>query len=337
MARNQNDYLKDLLANEGDDPDAVRTERGRGTTLLGRETALNRVASGEVSHVTQLRLDPVRVRVWSGNPRFHHLLNEENCRDLIDAIIAEGGQKVAAIVRKVENNADYDYEVVAGARRHFAISWLRKNSYPEMKFLAQVAHLDDEAAFRLADIENRARKDVSDFERAKNYANALKTHYDGHLTRMAERLRLSKGWLSKVVRVAQLPFPILKAFGASADIKLKPAYSLLLIMEDKQKAEAVRAEAALLEAEQNVHRRDKTPLIPASEVFRRLTQSAEAIAKASKTPVSDEDSASIVVVQRVGARGVTVRIKRKSGLTNRAIGKMVAEALDKIEGRNPPE
>lgn len=42
-----------------------------------------------------------------------------------------------------------------------------------MKLLAQVADLDDEAAFRLADIENRARKDVSDIERARNYAAAL--------------------------------------------------------------------------------------------------------------------------------------------------------------------
>jgi ParB family chromosome partitioning protein len=42
-----------------------------------------------------------------------------------------------------------------------------------MQFVAQVAQLDDEAAFRLADLENRARKDLSDLERARNYAEAL--------------------------------------------------------------------------------------------------------------------------------------------------------------------
>src|SRR3546814_19921862 len=78
---------------------------------------------------------------------------------------------------------DHDYEVIAGTRRHWSISWLRANSYSDMMFVAQVAQLDDEAAFRLADLENRARKDVSDLERARNYADALKAHYGSHLPR----------------------------------------------------------------------------------------------------------------------------------------------------------
>jgi ParB family chromosome partitioning protein len=160
----------------------------RGTTLLNRESALARVASGEVRQVTQLLLDPARVRVWAGNARSYAHLSEESCRELIDSIIAEGGQKVPAVVRRLEGDPAYDYEVIAGTRRHWSIAWLRANSYPQFQFLAQVAQLDDEAAFRLADLENRARKDVSDLERARNYALALKDHYGNHLTRMAERL-----------------------------------------------------------------------------------------------------------------------------------------------------
>jgi ParB family chromosome partitioning protein len=65
---------------------------------------------------------------------------------------------VPAVVRRVEGDPDHDYEVIAGTRRHWSIRWLRANSYPDMMFVAQVAQLDDEAAFRLADIENaRAR------------------------------------------------------------------------------------------------------------------------------------------------------------------------------------
>jgi ParB family chromosome partitioning protein len=96
------------------------------------------------------------------------------------------------VVRRVEGDPDHEFEVIAGTRRHFAISWLRARSYPDMMFVAQVADLDDEATFRLANIENRARKDVSDLERARNYAAALARHYDGHHTRMAERLKLSQ-------------------------------------------------------------------------------------------------------------------------------------------------
>ncbi|MBT3726031.1 MAG: ParB N-terminal domain-containing protein [Gammaproteobacteria bacterium] len=30
-----------------------------------------------------------------------------------------------ALVRKVENDPNFEYEVIYGARRHWAISWLR--------------------------------------------------------------------------------------------------------------------------------------------------------------------------------------------------------------------
>jgi ParB family transcriptional regulator, chromosome partitioning protein len=91
---------------------------------------------------------------------------------------------VPAVVRRVEGDPLHDYEVIAGTRRHWWISWLRANNYPDMVFLAQVQVLDDESAFRLADLENRARKDVSDLERARNYANALENHYGSSQRRM---------------------------------------------------------------------------------------------------------------------------------------------------------
>ena len=145
------------------------------------------------------------MRVWAGNARNQARLSEAAVQDLIDSILAEGGQKVPVVVRHVTGDPAHDYEVIAGTRRHFAIRWLRANNYPEMKLLAQVADLDDEAAFRLADIENRARKDVSDIERARNYAAALESHYGGKAVRMAERLKLSKGWLSKMLKAASDP------------------------------------------------------------------------------------------------------------------------------------
>ena len=116
-------------------------ERLRGTTLLGRESALARVASGEVRQVTQLLLDPSRVRIWPGHARSYAHLSEESCRELIDSLIAEGGQKVPAVVRRVEGDPDHDYEVIAGTRRHWSISWLRAHSYPDMVFVAQDAVL----------------------------------------------------------------------------------------------------------------------------------------------------------------------------------------------------
>jgi ParB family chromosome partitioning protein len=184
MARKQSDYLASLLSEasiegraddaEGSSPparpdntEAERPVARAGMSLLRRESALARAANGEVRQVTQLLLDPARVRVWAGNARVQTQLSEANCRDLIDSIVAEGGQKFPSVVRRVEDDPAHDFELVAGTRRHFAISWLRANSYPDLKLLAQVAYLDDESAFRLADIENRARGDISDIERAQ--------------------------------------------------------------------------------------------------------------------------------------------------------------------------
>lgn len=102
--------------------------RDHGSRLRVEMTTLARLASGEVRQVTQLLLDPARVRVWSGNARSYADLSEASCRELIDSITAEGGQKVPAVVRRVEGDPAHDYEVIAGTRRHCSISWLRADA-----------------------------------------------------------------------------------------------------------------------------------------------------------------------------------------------------------------
>jgi ParB family chromosome partitioning protein len=341
MARKQSDYLAALLAddygdnsatNAADAPSPAPASTLRGTTLLGRESALARVASGEVRQVTQLLLDPARVRVWPGNARSYIHLSEESCRELIDAIIAEGGQKVPAVVRRVEGDPVHDYEVIAGTRRHWAIRWLRAHSWPEMQFVAQVANLDDEAAFRLADIENRARKDVSDLERARNYAAALKDHYGNHMTRMAERLRLSKGWLSKMLKVAALPDAVIAAFASPAEVQLKPAYALAQALDDEEAAKAITSAAALLAKKQAERRAEGSPTLPAAEVLKRLLAAPSADAESVERPYyASSIGRPAVTVQSTNRQGVTLRLHSGSGVGLEEIVKLVREALMDLE------
>src|ERR1700744_6506711 len=180
----QKHYLDKLLDPAGDSEQEERENVDRppvalASPLLSRANSLERIASGELKQVPHVRLDPKRCRIWRGNARNYAALNHDRCRDLIDSMIAEGGQKVPALVRKLKNDPDHDYEVIYGTRRHWTISWLRANNYPDFVFLAEVRDLDDEAAFRLADLENRGRQDVTEIERAKNYAPALALHYAG--------------------------------------------------------------------------------------------------------------------------------------------------------------
>jgi len=354
MARKQSDYLSGLLGDEPQPaadapvetaaPDGARAplpeprvtvigrHRPAAAALLGRETALARMASGEVKQVTQLLLDPARVRIWPGNARVYAHLSEEGCRELIDSILAEGGQKVPAVVRRVEGDAAHDYEVIAGTRRHFAISWLRAHNYPDMMFLAQVAQLDDESAFRLADLENRARKDVSDLERARNYAAALGDHYGGHLTRMAERLKLSKGWLSKMVKVATIPDAVIAAFASPDEIALGPAYLLAQAL-DGPGARPIKAAASRIESEQTDRRRAGRPSLPAADVMRMLMAAPDGGDKDRPALFSwlsklGRPGLSVLSANR---KGVTIRLHAGSGASPADLADALREALRDLE------
>ena len=348
MAKKQKDYLTSLLAEAATEGDAsasneqadlsaaARQERSRRNSLLGRQSALARVASGEVRQVTQIELDPARVRPWVGNARSYSHLSEQNCRDLIDAIIAEGGQKVPAVVRRTADDPEFEYEVIAGTRRHWSISWLRGNSYPEMKFLAQVADLDDEAAFRLADIENRARKDVSDLERARNYAAALKTHYGNHQSRMAERLKLSQSWLSKMIKVAAIPDAIIAAFASPADVQLKPAYPLAQAINDPKKAPAIQKAAKALAVEQAALRKAGKASQSAQDVIRQLLAAAQKPAERRELILMGAYERPAVSLQRTSRQGVTLRLHAGHGLSDEEllakVGSLLATLADEGGG-----
>lgn len=343
MARKQSDYLAALLADDAAATDEapsptpareVPSERARATTLLGRESALARVASGEVRQITQLLLDPARVRIWPGNARTYAHLSEENCRELIDSIIAEGGQKVPAIVRRIEGDPEHEFEVIAGTRRHWSISWLRSHSYPDMQFVAQVAQLDDEAAFRLADLENRARADVSDLERARNYLDALKAHYGNHQTRMAERLKLSKGWLSKMLKVATIPDAVIAAFASPADVQLKPAYALAQALDDKDTAKAVTAMARQVTKEQAARHEAGNLPYPAADVLRRLLDAPKMLSGEERPEpyrYATKYGRTALTVQSANRQGVTIRLHAGSGADTDELVTALRDALAHLE------
>lgn len=342
MARKQSDYLAALLSEEQEthapsdlssEHASIRRDRARGSTLLSRESALARVASGEVKQITQLLLDPARVKVWPGNARSYAHLTEASCRELIGSIVAEGGQKLPAVVRRIEGDDDYEYEVIAGTRRHWCVSWLRAHSYPEMQFLAQVVQLDDEAAFRLADLENRARKDISDLERARNYAAALKDHYGNHLTRMADRLKVSKGWLSKMLKVAGIPDSVVAAFASPADVQLKPAYALAQALDDKEAAPAIKKTAHLLAKEQATRRQSEAPPLTAPEVLKALL-ATPASQQTPPKPVSIMASRTgrpLVSVQSRNRQGITLRLHAGSGADREEVVVALRQLLTDLE------
>ena len=166
----------------------------------------------------QISVDPARCKMWEGHNRNYELLNEERCKDLIEGFIAQGKQEIPAIVRRIFDDSGYDFEVICGARRHWTATYIRKEKWDDFLYLIEPKELTDEQAFRLSDIENRDRDDISDYERALDYKKALKAYYDGEQKRMAQKLECDAGWLSRLLKLADLPKQIVMAYQFETDI-----------------------------------------------------------------------------------------------------------------------
>lgn len=212
--------------------------------------------------------------MWEGHNRAYELLTEENCRDLIDGILSQGQQEFPAIVRRLPGEDSPRWEVICGARRHFAISWLRANNYPQFRYLVEERDLTDEEAFRLADIENRDREDISDYERATDYLKAVAAYYQGNQSMMAERLQISAGWLSRYLALARLDAAVVAAFASIRDVKELHARVLRPLLADPASAGAVLAEAGALAREQEAARAGQGAPVAAAQVVARLRAAA---------------------------------------------------------------
>ncbi len=266
MSKRHDALFEDVL--KGITKDAAQADEDRGATRFLRRS--NALADAGAREEKVLRwVDPALCIMWAGHNRAYELLNEDNCRDLIDSIKSQGQQEFPAIVRRLKGGGT-EYEVICGARRHFAISWLRAHNYPQFRYLVEVRDLTDEQAFRLADVENRDREDISDFERARDYAAALDQYYGGRQKTMAERLEVSEGWLSRYLALARLPAAVVAAYASIRDIKELHARVLKPLLADPKLAPAVLSAADALAEAQAAARAGQGGAVEAAQVLARL-------------------------------------------------------------------
>lgn len=304
MSKKHDAIFDDVLS--GLNTSTPATEQG-GARFLKRSTSIAERMTGERQEKTLHLIDPARARMWARHNRDYDLLTEENCRDLIDGIKAQGQQEFPAIVRRLEGE-EHEFEVICGARRHYAVSWLRAHNYPQYRYLVEVRDLTDEEAFRLADIENRDREDISDYERAVDYAEAIRLYYGGQQKAMAERLEVSPPWLSRYLTLAKMPEEILNAFASKRDIRERHARALKPLLGDPQQAEAVMDEAHFLAQTQARAGQGLCGYVEAAEVFKRLKAAAKPAPKVAKAVTGK------VFQRSQGERGIMVK-KRGNQVT----------------------
>lgn len=291
--------------------------------IASRSQTLARIATGKAVADRTEWVDPARCRPWRMHNRDLDHLNEDSCRDLIDSFLSAKKQRIPAIVRRLKDDPDYDYEIVAGVRRWWTVTWLRGHHHPEFEYLVTVQSVSDEEAFRISDVENRSRKDISDWERAKEYTIALAEFYEGSQSQMAEHLNLSKSWLSRLLDVARLPEELVAAFSDTHDITVRVARDIKPLAGDPKALEKMRQEAERIEQE----RSREGVKISGPEVAKRLVKATvqPAVKASAEKEVVGEGGKVILRYTKARGGGLTIKVPPRAEASQ-------AELLQAIEG-----
>ena len=296
------------LAELGKAAKANAAERGVSTPpssrFEGRMASLDSMISSDAREVSQILIDPKKCRMWRRHNRLYNRLTPGNCSDLIERIGAEG-QKVPALVRRLPEGDTHDFEVIAGARRHFAVSHLREEvGREDVLYLIEPRAIDDRDAFVLSDLENRSRKDISDYERALDYQSALDEFYSSNVSRMAEEVGMNRSSLKHYIALASLPVQIIEAYGELHELPLRHGSALLPKLKREGERPRILEEATALSNEQKSSMEAGGKLaLSGAEVFKRLTAAAAEQSPSSKAAraeetVTDEGGAPLVIAQR---------------------------------------
>ena len=267
-------------------------------------------AFGEAARIVKrptIRLKPSECSIWPGNARDYALLTRDRVGTLIDSIQTENGNRIPAVVRRT-SDAVLPYELIIGARRHWAISWLNANHYPDIDLVAIIEDIDDETAFRLADIENREREDISDLERGQNYKAAVDAYYGGVQSHMASRVKLSKTMISRYIGLTELPQTIVSAFSSSMDLQVRHGDKLLPLLRTPGYRPKMEEAAKLIAAEQSFRQSGDEEPISGSDVVARLIKSTSSRQGRVQRASIEVEGATIGQVDRDRARGLTITI-----------------------------
>lgn len=303
---------------EGLDEENLDASAPSESIMASRSQTLARLAAGKVVTDRTEWVDPARCRPWRLHNRDLDHLSEDTCRDLIDAFLSAKKQRIPAIVRRLQNDPDHDFEIIAGVRRWWTVQWLRAHHHPDFEYLVTIQHVSDEEAFRVSDIENRSRKDISDWERAKEYMHALGEFYDGSQSEMAEHLKISRSWLSRLLDVARLPDEIVVAFADTHDITVRVARDIKPLAGDPRALALMTQEGQAIAEE----RADLGARLGGPEVAKRLV-------RATVTKTKEASAGEVVIKSKSGKPMLRYTRSARSGLTLRIVPKSGA-AVDDI-------
>lgn len=262
----------------------------------GKET-LKRIAAKEV--------DPKRCRPWSFHNRDLAWLNADKCSDLIDSI-TKNGQLEPGLVRAIEGDKDFDYEIIYGVRRWFACSQI-----PGQKYLVKITTADDKQCSILMHIENADSKDITEFERAHSFLQQFRAKIFKNQSEMAKCFGISQGLVSRSIKAAEIYEIswIRELLPDMLDVNIKAAYKVSQLLSSADGEKRVMAEAAKIKSELSSGKK-----LPSSVILKRLS--------------NESTSASVAGIDSVllSSNGLNLVEYKK---TNKALSFSISLPLDK--------
>lgn len=294
--------------------------------MESRSSTLSRLATGKVVTDRTEFVDPARCRPWRLHNRDLEKLNEHNCADLIEAFKSAGRQRIPAIVRRIRGERDFEYEIIAGVRRWWTTSWLREHHHPEFDYLVTIQNMTDEEAFRVADLENRSRRDISPIERAQDYLRAIDEFYDGSQDAMAERLNVSKSWLSRILDVGRLPSTILGAYADSHEISVEMAKKVAPLAKDRATLPRLVSAAKQIQDERRAGK-----IVDAHETTRRLVASSmesRTKIRPKTNEILSSDGKPMIRFAKVKRGGIDIKVLPNSDASHRELMKAIEQILN---------
>jgi ParB family chromosome partitioning protein len=265
---------------EANTDEAHATQAGVGS-LLQRESTLSKIAGGKQRTVQLLMHPPQRIRIWAEHNRNYELLSAEHCADLIEGFKRTGKQEFPAIVRRLEDDAQFDYELICGARRNWTATYLGWD------LLIEVRDLNDRQAFILQDLENRDREDISDYERALDYKQALPKYFENSRAQMAQFLEIDKSNFSKLLDLADMPRQVVDAYADLRDFKAHHATTYKRLMAEPAAKRRVLDKARSLKGQGANGRQVFTDLKRAASSSRTVKLKAQKYGALTATPRAD--------------------------------------------------
>lgn len=194
--------------NEDDNLENPNTDRDyKEPPVIGLLKGEKNDVSEVVIRQVRKEVDPSRCKPWKYHNRNAAWYTAERCKDLIKDFSDGNKQLEAGIVRKIHNDPNYDYEVIAGMRRRYA------KEYCNQSYLVEVReNLSDQDAISIMLSEN-LYQGVTKIEDGLNYLKMLKDGVYDSVKSMSEKTKKPRTDLIRMMRCAQIySYPSINPF-----------------------------------------------------------------------------------------------------------------------------